>query len=350
MLLKSLELTNFRNYEKYKVNFDRITVFVGKNGVGKSNIVEAIALLGYAKSFRTNHDEALIKYDKPYAQIRGKIGEKEYIFVISKEEGKIKKQIAVSGEKIGLTQLVGKLKIVLFDPESLAIVTGSPKERRSFIDLAISQIDKKYLNLIIDYRKTLRSRNELIKRIAQKISKKNELKFWNEKICVVLSQIIKKRLKFIKFIQKNFNTFYKGISENIDSGFSVKYMSNLEDLDRLEDMIENVYERELMAQKTLFGAHLDDMRITRNTKIASDVCSRGEIRSIVLALKLCEIAYIEEISGEKVILLLDDIFSELDDSRREQVIRIIGDRQAVITTTDEEFVIKNLGKIKLIKL
>lgn len=351
MLLYELILTNYRNYKKYKVDLDKITVFVGKNGVGKSNIIEAIFVLGFAKSFRTNHDEALIYHDQTYAQIEAKTKIGEYNFVLQKNLGKLVKQIAIDKNRLSITKLVGQLKIVLFDPESLEIVTGSPGQRRKYLDMVISQIDKNYLSVLIEYKKILRSRNEILKNISIRRANEKELVFWDKKLIENAKIIIKKRIKLCQFVQKNINDFYKSIAQKDKVNIDVKYLTSCENEDRFDQYLSMMRPKEIVWGKTLAGPHLDDIRITYSGKIAQDTCSRGEVRTIALALKIAEIEYLKtNQKNEEILLLLDDIFSELDKDRREQVIKIISDHQTVITTTDEDFVKNNLGKIKLIGL
>lgn len=351
MLLKSIKLINYRNHVKYDIDFDNITVLVGKNGVGKSNIIEAIYLMGFAKSFRTNNDEVLINYDTAYAQILAETNIGHYNFVLQKQDGKVKKQIAIDKIKSNLVNLVGGLKMVLFDPKSLDIIIGPPGNRRKYMDMLISQIDKKYLKVLIKYKKILRAKNELLKKISHREALVKELHFWNKEFIKNAKIIMHKRMDFVNYLSDNISDYYKEIALDKNIKFDVKYNFSCKNIDDFENVVEKIKNKEIMYEKTLIGPHLDDIKILIDDKNAYDVCSRGEIRTIALALKIAEIKYLKAKSdSNKILLLLDDIFSELDIFRRDQIIKIIKDYQAVISTTDENFIKKNMGKIKIIKL
>lgn len=355
MLLKSLELINFRNYNKFKLDFSDITVLVGYNGIGKSNILEAISMLSYAKSYRARNERNLINWGNNYAQIKAVLeDDKKINFVVSKFEEKIKKEVKINDIPERLSNLIGTTKIVLFTPDSLRIITDSPRERRKFIDICLAQVDKSYLNNLIKFKKIIRQRNELLRHISFKKAKEKELDFWDREFADLTRSIIKKRLEFVKSIKNDLTRFYQEISSKNDK-ISINYESKFGDLENIKDVICAFKEREIDAGKTLFGPHLDDLNIFINGKNVSETGSRGEIRSLTLALKFSEIKFLKDKSKNKeILLLLDDIFSELDRSRRAQVVKAIRENQTVITTTDLEFVKisspNNGKKIKIINL
>ena len=351
MIIKQLQLTNFRSYKKYNIDFSPITVFVGPNGVGKSNILEALTLLAYGKSYRTRHEKNLINYGKNYAQIVAKLSDEKHInFVISEQDQKIVKEVSINKIRCKLSKLLGIIKLVIFTPESLKIITDSPGQRRKFLDICLSQINRNYLDNLISLRQIIKQRNELLKTIANHKSKAKELDFWNNKLIQSSQIIYAKRKTFIDYLGKYLSDYYRQISGNVDT-VKINYDSKC---DRIEEYINISLEKELMAQKTLFGPHLDDFMIKLNHKPLADTGSRGEIRSIALCLKLLEIKYLKDHSkadaSKEVILLLDDIYSELDEKRRSQIAKIIKDQQTVITTTDESFVDKIDSKVKIINL
>lgn len=349
MVIDKLELINFRNHQVFKYSFGYVNVFYGPNGVGKSNILESIAMLSFAKSFRTSHEENLIMHGENYAQIKAVVNKKNINFVIDKDGIKVKKQVRINKIKTKLTDLVGTLKTVLFTPESLEIVTGSPHERRKYMDLCLSQTDKLYLENLIQVKKIIKQRNELLKKIAINKANANELNYWNKELIENSKHIMEKRKEFCDFINSQISSLYKEISEKNDK-IEVKYQSRYFEKENLEKLLDDLYFQEIRFQKTLFGPHIEDLKLHINSKAISDVGSRGEIRSLVLCLKLIEISYLENLGYKNMVLLLDDIFSELDESRRDRVINIIKSKQTIITTTDKDFVAKNLGEIKYLKI
>lgn len=338
--LKSLKLVNFRNYDNYEVVFKPVTVFYGPNGIGKSNIIEAISYISYAKSYRTRSDLSAIKNEKDYGQIIAKLGNNELNFVINKLTGKTKKEARYNKQDIKLTDLMGKLKVVIFTPETINIITGSPSERRRFLDMILSVTEKDYVLNLIKYKKVLKQRNQLLKTIKTPIANSQQLDFWNKEFVELSKKIIGKRKKLVSFLNNFINNEYKKIrgtakTKNID----LKYRSSVRDLSRFEDLINASIDKEIILQKSLYGPHLDDIIINVNRVNVNQICSRGEIRSIAICLKKMEVDYIERKTlDKKVILLLDDVFSELDENRRKSVINLIKDRQSIITTTDKNFI------------
>jgi len=347
MVIKSLELKNFRNYKDYKIDFSPITVIYGPNGIGKSNILEALTCLAHTKSYRTNHEENLILYNENYAQIQGNLENERIFFLLQKENNNLKKYAKVNNVPKRLSDLIGKLKLVIFTPESLQIVTGSPLARRKFLDICISQIDRNYFNNLLKYKKILKQRNELLKNIALGKSDDSELDFWNEKMAHCAKIIIQERINLIQFINTKINYYYQDLSGKNEE-ISLNYQSKFMNLDSIYDYLNAHKKEEIKFQKTLFGPHLEDIKIFINNKAFAEVSSRGEIRSLVLVLKILEIKFLENTGSKNILLLLDDIFSELDTQRRNRIIKIIKEKQTIITTTDKNFIKDGLGNISFI--
>lgn len=346
MIIKSVKLTNFRNYKKQDFNFEKVTVIYGPNGIGKSNILEAIVYLSYAKSFRASDERNVINQISDYAQISGKLVDGKNInFVISKDQSKIKKQVKVDKISKGITELVGIFKTVIFTPDSLNIITGSPGVRRRFLNTCISQLNKAYLDDLIMLKKVLKQRNQLLKVFGQtgKIIY-SQIDFWNEKMVLLTKNITDKRKEFIRFLNENIEKTYKDISGKEDI-VKIKYISGSKDEEKFGELLATSTEREVVCGKTLYGPHLDNFLFLINGSDISETGSRGEIRSLALCLKVLEIEYLEKMSGDdKVLLLLDDVFSELDDKRRSKIFKIIKQRQTIITTTDKLFIDDKLAK------
>lgn len=354
MIIKSLELVNFRNYQHFKIKFKPVTVLYGPNGIGKTNIIESLGMLSYAKSFRAHDERNLILTLKKYAQIKAKLFDDTDInFVLSQDSKNLKKEVKIKGVKQNITKLIGILKVVLFSPESLKIITGSPYDRRKFIDILISQLDKRYLENLIRFKHILKQKNKLLKIIAFSNTDSKGLVFWNKELIKCSKYIIKKRQEVSKMLEKNIQEKYNQITSKKNDKIKLVYTPKINNLDKIEELIDLAKEREIEAQKTIYGPHLDDIKFLINSKPIADVGSRGEIRSVIFCLKLAEIDYLENTNKEKkekILLLLDDIFSELDIKRRKKILNLIKDRQTIISVTEKELLDLNLKNINFINL
>jgi len=341
MILRSLKLENFRSYKSFDINLKPITVFVGPNGVGKTNLIEAIYFLALGKSYRVKNDSDMILWGNDYCRVTGKTDTKNLEIFVSLLPEKAK-SIKINDRKIKNAELFGKLKIIIFSPESIDIITGAPKERRKFLDVILCQTDKKYLYNLLELQKVLRNRNHLLFNIKIGHSKSDELIFWNNKLVELSRPIIAGRTKIIEIINNNIADLYKKVSGQKEY-LKVNYISSFGPLDYFFDLLVKNQNKEIKECATLFGPHRDNLEFTLDDRNVNVFASRGEIRSIIFALKVAEMEFIKK-SGEKPLLLLDDIFSELDSKRRQKLSEIILSELAVITTTDSDFLSYNLQK------
>jgi len=340
MILRSLTLTNFRNYENFKIDFKPITIFVGPNGIGKTNLIEAIHLLSLGKSYRTQDSFELIKWDEDFCRIVGKVEKNDLELFIDKNTEQ--KSVKINEVKKKSIELFGKLKTVLFSPESIDIVIGAPRLRRRFLDVILSQINREYLYNLIELQKIIKNRNALLKNIRDRKSIPKELDFWNEKLVDLSNLIIKERLELIKFIEKDISVLFPLFK--IDKGdLKIKYIPSVPDMNYFSDLLAQNQEREIALSSTLFGPHRDDLQFLLDNRDINSFASRGEIRSVVFSLKMAELNYLKT-KDPNTLLLLDDIFSELDKIRREKLSEIIKDQATIITTTDESFIDEKLKK------
>lgn len=349
MLLRSLKLTNFRNYSSFQFNFSPLTIFIGPNGIGKTNLIEAIYLLSIGKSFRTRKDQEVIQWGKDFSKIKGKVIDEHLELIITRLPYQ-QKIIKINQVRKKPPDLLGKLKIVLFSPESMEIITGSPRLRRRFLDLILGQIDQNYLKNLIELQKVLRNRNHLLLNIKEKKSNLEELSFWDQKLIDLASQLIEKRKKLIVFINKKIDSFYQQISGQKEE-LKLKYLTTVNDPARYPDLLHKNQVREISYCSTLFGPHRDDLKFLLQGKEVNNFASRGEIRSIIFALKMTELEFLKE-KGTQPLLLLDDIFSELDKKRREKLCGVIENQPTIITATEIGFLnpeIKKKAKIVELK-
>lgn len=339
-MVNSISLLNFRNFKKKHINFsDGLTVIIGSNASGKTNILEALFLLSTGKSFKAQIEEEMVNYGSELARVSGR----ELEIILTRGQGDWpRKRLLVNSVPKRLIDFTGNFKVVLFGPWDLDLVTESPSLRRKFLDMVLSQVDREYRRAILSYEKGLRQRNRLLFKIREEGLSRGQLLFWNQLLIKNGDYLSEKREELINFINS------QGYLNN--TKFEIIYDKSSISEGRLKEY----QEEEVAAATTLVGPHRDDFgfRIQTGKKEKRDLSvygSRGEQRMGVLWLKLRELAFIEEKTSEKPTLLLDDIFSELDHDHREVVLSVIGNQQTVITTADEHF-IKGFKKTSVIKL
>lgn len=344
MILKNISLINFRNYSKVELDLcNKINILIGDNAQGKTNILESIYVLGITKSHRSSIDNNLIKNTEDFCKIKGKVItnniSKNLEFFLSNRE----KKVYINKNQIRkLTDYISKFNIIIFTPDDLDIIKGSPNIRRKFLNIEIGQIDNKYLNVLNDYNRLIKTKNEYLKQLN--ISKTKDYRFLNvlnEKIIEKALYIYKSRFEFIDLINKKLDIIYKDITG--DKGLKLEYLNNIGvnkyDKDNITNNLiskfNNNIKREIMLGVTLYGPHKDDFSFILNDNDIKLFGSQGQQRSCILSLKLSEIDIFIEKTKEKPILLLDDIFSELDDNKKNNIIKHINsDIQTIITTTD----------------
>lgn len=350
MLLNNLSLQNFRSYSKSEFNFGKETTFiVGPNTAGKTNLIEAVYFLSIGKSFRAEKDFQAVNFDKDLARIKAEVDEIELEIVITKGEfqgrGNPMKKFLVNGVPKRRIDFMGYFYTVLFSPVDLDIIVDSPSLRRNFLNEVLEQVDKDYRLALTLYEKSLRQRNALLDRVKETGRRpEKEFEYWDNILIKNGELLTQKREAFFEFL----NTFQKDIFD-----FAAFYDKSVISRERLEQYRQ----AELGAGVTLVGPHRDDFRIhmfNNKRSVTHDVKffgSRGQQRLAVLQLKLLQLDYIEKITGERPVFLLDDIFSELDTGHIGLVTEMISKRQTIITTTHKEFIDKSLvSKSKIIEL
>jgi DNA replication and repair protein RecF len=349
-VLKSIALQKFRSYDKKEFSFEETTLIVGPNTSGKSNLVEAIYLLSTGKSFRTDKDAQMLKFGEEVGRVKGIITEDELEVLITNGQvngGSQYKKFLVNGVSKRRVDFAGKLLSVLFSPQDLEIIIESPSLRRDFLDEVLEQVDRNYRLAIIAYIKALRQRNALLE-LAQETGHRNEkqMEYWDNLVIENGNIITAKREEFINFI----NSSPKDIFD-----FVIEYDKSTISKQRLQQ-----YEREeIAAGVTLVGPHRDDFSVLMFNGPSTDsgqagahnvkfYGSRGQQRLAILQLKMLQLLFIEKLLGQRPLLLLDDIFSELDEGHIKLILEEIGKQQTIITTTHKEFIPKKL--LKLMKI
>lgn len=335
MLITNLKLKNFRNYEELNLDFNKkINIFYGNNAQGKTNIIESIFLCAIGKSFRSNKDKELIKFDKDFLNI-------EINYEKSDRDGKIKieisdkKNIYLNGIKNKkLSDLVGKINVVLFTPDDINILKNGPKMRRRFLDIMISQLRPNYIYCLNMYLKTLEQRNMYLKQI--KIEQKNPelLDLWDQKLVEYGEKIYNYRKEFIEKIKEKINIIHKKITNN-NENIELEYLSDFSTKEIFYSSLKQNQKIDIIRGATTKGVHKDDFIVYLNEKNVNTYGSQGQNRTAILSLKMAELQVIKDEIGENPVLLLDDFMSELDGERRNNFLKNIEDTQVFVTCTDK---------------
>lgn len=343
MYINKIKLQNFRNYNEQEINLNKsINVFYGDNAQGKTNILEAIFLCTFGKSFRTNKEKELIKLGKDNANVIIEYEKKD-------RDGKIsisisdKKQILVNGIKIKkLSELLGNINIVIFTPDDINILKGGPALRRRFLDMMIGQLKPNYVYTLNMYIKTLEQRNNYLRQIKEENKPENLLDIWDEKLIEYADIIYKYRKEFIDKIKKKINIIHKKITDEKEE-INIQYISNCESKEVYSELLKQRRKLDIIKGFTTKGIHRDDFEIYINNKELSIYGSQGQNRTAILSLKLSELQVIYDEIEEEPILLLDDFMSELDINRRKNFLNNINKTQVIITCAEKiEFLKENV--------
>lgn len=338
MIVEKLYLTNFRNYEKECIEFcDGINVIYGDNAQGKTNLVEALYYLSIGKSFKVAKDKDIIKFGTEIgsmkAVVRRLIGKIDIEIVLNQN----KKQIKVNGgnlTKVG--DLLGTLVTVFFSPNDLKLVKEAPNDRRKFLDIGISQLSKRYFTLLCKYQNILEQRNKLLKNKQDLSTIASEIDIWDRYLCQVAKNIIIQRMRYVNILSEKANNIHKFITNDKEE-LKLSYQTICEKEEDIEKALYNKlksdYERDLNLGYTQSGPHKDDIKIYLNNEDVKMFGSQGQQRTVALSLKFAEKEILKEKIGEYPIMILDDVFSELDDSRNNKIMQLLRKGQTFITTT-----------------
>ncbi|WP_227395048.1 DNA replication/repair protein RecF [Jeotgalibacillus aurantiacus] len=348
MHIEELELSHYRNYEKMTLTFDNnVNVILGENAQGKTNVMESIFVLAMAKSHRTSNDKDLIQWDEEYAKIKGRVmkqhGALPLELIISKKGKKAKVNHL---EQSKLSRYVGHMNVVMFAPEDLHLVKGSPQVRRRFIDMEIGQVSAVYLHDSSLYQKILQQRNHYLKQLqTQRQKDQTMLDVLTDQFIEMAAKIVVRRFHYLKLLQEWAEPIHKGISRGLET-LEVVYkpsipvdsgVSHQEVEDAFREKFEGLRKREIERGVTLVGPHRDDLQFLVNGHDVQTFGSQGQQRTTALSIKLAEIELIHSEIGEYPILLLDDVLSELDDYRQSHLLNTIqGKVQTFVTTTSVE--------------
>lgn len=342
MIIKSIELCNFRNYQNLDIRFDEGTnILFGDNAQGKTNILEAAYLSGTTRSHRGSRDKEMILFGEEEAHIRTTVFRKDKDFRIDMHLRKGRsKGVAVNQIPIRkASELFGILNIVFFSPEDLNIIKNGPSERRQFMDRELCQLDRIYLSDLAHYKKTLEQRNHLLKDLSYKPELFDTLPMWDEQLVTYGRRIISRRKSFVEELVTIISEIHARISGGKEK-LVLQYEKNVEEED-YEQQLKAALPRDRKLSQTTVGPHRDDLLFAIDTVDIRRFGSQGQQRTSALSLKLSEIDLVKKVISDTPVLLLDDVLSELDSSRQNYLLDSIGDIQTIITCTGVEEFVRN---------
>ena len=350
--INKLYLKNFRNYSDLEVEFNnKLNIIIGNNAQGKTNILEAIYFLSITKSFLSVNEKTLIFRDKEFSSVKGDIVnngfKKKLSVLINNNEKKIEINQKVIKRHI---DYLGNLRVVIFSPDDIRLLKDSPGNRRRFLNIELSQLYDKYVKILSEFNIVLKQRNEYLKVIKNGNINLDYYNILNDKYVDLSVSIYLYRYNFIEMINEYIGDKYYFISG--DNGLVVRYMTDIEISDRntMKDILLSKLvdgkNREIMYGCTLIGPHKDNFCFYLNESNLSLYGSQGQLKMSILALKMAEIDVFKRVTGETPVLLLDDIFSELDIEKRNKLVKFLNDDvQTIMTTTDLSEIDDELVKI-----
>ncbi len=349
-----LRLTNFRNFKEEEFKISPPALIVGPNAVGKTNIVEAIFLLATANSFRKSQGLDFIQQGKNFAKIALSESQQKLELRLLKERGGIKKEAFLDQRKSKLIEFINCLSSVVFSPESLHIIKGPPQERRSFLNIVLSQANQDYLYSLLRFQRVKRERNRLLLLINKGHAQEDELDFWDQELIKAGSLLIKERLRLIAYLNQAVPGIYQEIAKTkkepqilfqTNIGQRLKPALSLESIEkRYQQALERGFRQDLRYQTTSKGPHRDEILFFFDKRRLPGSASQGEIRSLAFALKMAEKKFLAKETDRRVIFLLDDPLSELDQGRAQFLLRQAQQEEAIITALPEE--LNNLSNLK----
>jgi len=340
-----LKLTNFRNYQKLYLKFNPSkNIIIGENGGGKTNIVEALYVLAFTKSFRGTKEDVIIKYDEPSCVVEANIKDKytnRYKFILNKEG----KKVMINNTKIGkISDYLSNINIILFTVEDLKLIKDTPNTRRKIINMELSQFNNEYLKLLSLYNRVLKQRNSYLKTLYfNGNASRNYLDILTEQLIDLGLKLYEYRKQFISDISNYLSIYYKKITNLSD--LYISYKSDYENKNK-EDLLKiykKYLDKDITSGKTNYGIHHDDYNFILKDNNLRDFGSEGEQKNAVIAFKLSEIEVFKNNKNVLPILILDDLFSELDKKKINNIFKFINDEiQVFITTTELSKVNKKL--------
>ena len=344
MKIEEIHLTHFRNYGNLTITpHEGINLFFGQNGSGKTNLLEAIHFCALGKSHRTNSDAGIVQQGETEGacrmELQNQSGRRTIAVRFTPAEAQ-KKTILIDQKKIGrFSDMMGCLQCVIFSPEDLGIIREGPSVRRRYLDMMISQINRGYFIALQQYRSGLEQRNAILKTMKTQGGSNAYLEDFEQAMAMPAQIIVEERRKTVEVITELARETYAGISGREEESFRIQYRSSLSKSENIQEdflkMMRENREQDVHQGLTLAGPHRDDLHLTLNGQDMRVFASQGQVRTAALSLKLSQLKTLRQLSGESPVLLLDDVMSELDRTRRTSLLREITPYQTFVTCTDE---------------
>ena len=338
MNLKELRLYHFKNHSNITLQFaHKVNAIIGNNGVGKTNILDAVYYLANTKSYFNHLDNQLIQFGETECSIMGIYSDENQNIDIQITFGENRKKTVKKNNKafLRLLDYIGQISAVFITPYDISLIFEGSEERRRFIDFTICQLDKEYLSLLIEYRKVIDQRNSFLKSLDGRDADPILMESYSYKIIPLSNSIFQKRTEFIENFNPYFNQYYRKLCEdNNQEILKLEYISPLKN-DSIDKILLNNQKIDCITGRTSNGIHKDDLNIEINGLPLKKFGSQGQIKSSVIALKLAQYQYLKQLSGRKPWLLLDDIFEKIDETRSQQLMKMVcGDEFGQIFVSD----------------
>ncbi len=321
---------------------ENVHVLVGPNGVGKTNILEAISLLSLTKSCHKADETDIITWGSEFyrvtANLRSDAEEEKSLELVSQIAPRKQKACFINDVKVTISQMVGSLPTVIFLPQDLELFTGAPAARRGFLDQLLCQVSPEYMQVLMQYQKIIKQRNSLLRKIGEGVARRTDLAIWDEKTAETGTVVMLRRLELCEMLQCTFSEELSALGEDWEDA-RIIYERKGEARDfgtaksEMMDLLSHFQERDIILHSTTIGPHRDDWKVVVDGRDISTFASRGQQRTAVLALLFLEVSYLELQRGEKPVILLDDVFSELDDHHQTSLLKSLEEHQVIITTT-----------------
>ncbi len=349
MPIDSLKLANFRSYSQQVFTFSPgVTLVVGANGAGKTNLLESLYVLATTKSWRAR-DRDLVRHTADWYRLEGAAA-KTTIELVYPTGGR--KRLKVNQTNIKPEAYLGSLPVVLFEPDSLKIINGAPEERRRWLNQTLIQSHPQYWQNLLAYRRVVNQRNHLLRQ-KQRAAIEDQVFAWDVTLVELAAQLVDLRAKFIAYVNRRLPSLYRQLA-GAKPALHLTYQTGLGEGEYSEQLLKGLnqkLQRDIRFGATSLGPHRDEVAVALGHKPAAVVASRGEVRTLVLALKLAQLQWLKRHTDKQPMLLLDDVFSELDQTRRLRLLAKLDKVQTIITTTDQRGLTKQLPKPhQLIKL
>lgn len=340
MLLSRLTATNFRNLVSVDLSFAApVTALIGDNAQGKTNILEAIQLLAIGKSLHATEEAQLIRRGEEFFRVRAEVAtDVRTLEIAAVRTPRFTKVFKANDKKVTASDFVGGLPTVTFFPTDLNLVLLAPSLRRRYLDILLAQVSRAYLRALTAYTRALRQRNALLALIADRRASAGELAFWDEELATHGIVIAELRNAFLDESAEELATRFVAVSgtERQLTARLTNFHAHHLTIEKYREHLDNLRERDIRYRTTTYGPHRTDLVFALDGEDVADDGSRGEVRSVILALKFAELSFLEARTGSRPLLLLDDVFSELDPGRRARLMEMLTGYQTVIATTEHE--------------